>query len=71
MDSHAYVIQDSDLYIKMIVDFLNTNPLDLPKNIKTDRVGLIDRNKVAIFQLLQSLNRKNLMRLLLRPLNDP
>ena len=72
MDSHAYVIQDSDQFIKFIVDCPNF--VDLPQEFKKDLEGFKDlkeRYKVAIFQLLQSLNRKNIKRLLMRPLKEP
>jgi hypothetical protein len=50
MGSHAYLIQDSDQYIKMIVEFVDLNLLNLPQSVKIDdQIGLSDRNKVAIF----------------------
>ena len=54
--------------MKMLLQDLQTNSKDLPDHIKAKTGGhILDMKKVAIFQLLQSLNRRNIRRLLERP----
>ena len=60
MSSQSYLVQDSDQFIKLLLKVMETNPQDLPEQLKTDKTGLADRNKVAIYQLLQSLSVRNM-----------
>ena len=66
MSSLSYLVQDSDLYLEKLLKVLETNVKDLPIQLSVDKTGSADRNKITIFQLLESLSKKNMGRLLAR-----
>ena len=66
-DSHAYIIQDCDLFFQILLDIKRQGiPKELPTPMEFYKNTLMERHAVVVFQLLDSLKKDNIMRLLER-----
>ena len=66
-DSHAYIIQDCDLFFQILLDIKRQGiPKLLPTPMESNKNTLMERHVVVMFQLLESLKRNNIRRLLER-----
>ena len=73
MDSQAFIIQDSDIFLKALVEIKKdkhdqeaANLLKKQLMMKTDPTQLVEQHMIVTLQLSDSLKRNNILRLIER-----